>query len=590
MSAVAGVMLHTTGNDTQQQHEKTSTVDKPTSRKVKRLLCESLSTLGTIVILVVMIQLLYPAERTLPFTKVADIEIGGLTKRDAIEYLFGTYSSAPLTVSVAGETIKTTTDKAGILVNFQKAADAAARYPLWQRLVPFSLFYKSFVINATPEIAIDKQVAEQFVKNVQQKCNKPVLDASVVVKVGEVVLQPGRDGSTCSDATVRQGLEAVLFRHKDAHVVIRGTKITPTKTTAIAQGQFDQAKAVVAGGLIVTVGNEKLAVPKETLASWIKFVDDPVKKTHTIGFDDTAIRNYLDTRKNAIFVAPTVTNIYITDGMETYREAGRAGNDVDYDVTIAAVKQALQDKRAKSVTAKAKAVDTPQQYIRSYSSTQRGMEVLLRDIATGRNYGITVLELGGDGRTASANGDRKYVTASTYKLFVAYMVLKDLENGGLKWEDVIVDGLNVHQCFEEMIVRSANRCAIAYIGRYGANAIVSKMHELGFASVEHNSTWWATPNDLAQYMSRLERGELLSGESREFLLSLLKRQIWRYGIPTGIKGVAIADKVGFLEDYIHDAAVVYSPKGTYILVVMTKGGSYGGIADAARRVHSYMMQ
>jgi beta-lactamase class A len=95
---------------------------------------------------------------------------------------------------------------------------------------------------------------------------------------------------------------------------------------------------------------------------------------------------------------------------------------------------------------------------------------------------------------------------------------------------------------------------------------------------------------MALYMKKLERGELLQGESRDFLLGLLKRQIWRYGIPTGIPNVTIADKVGFLEDYIHDVAIVYSPKGTYILAIMTKGGSYSGMADVARRVNGYLEQ
>jgi beta-lactamase class A len=95
---------------------------------------------------------------------------------------------------------------------------------------------------------------------------------------------------------------------------------------------------------------------------------------------------------------------------------------------------------------------------------------------------------------------------------------------------------------------------------------------------------------MALYLQKLERGELLQGDSREFLLSLLKRQIWRYGIPTGIPNMTIADKVGFLDDYIHDLAIVYSPHGTYILAIMTKGGSYSGMADVARRVENYLSQ
>lgn len=563
----------------------------PLGKKRKWFLHESLLVVGAIIAIIVVLQLLYPSERTLPFTKVADIEIGSLTKREAIDYLFNSYGGAPLTVSVAGTTIKTTTDKAGVLVDFQKAADAASRYPWWQRLIPFSLFYKSLVINATPEISVDEQLAKQFTNTIQEKCSKSPREASVAIDAGKVVLKPGENGHTCSDQAVRKGLASALLRHGAAQVVVKDTPIAPTKTTAIAQGQFDQAQATIKSGLTVVVGDQRSIVPQETIASWIRFTDDPAKRTFVVTFDDGAIRNYLGTLKQAIYIAPTATNVYILDAAETRREVGRAGRDIDYDATVTSIKQMLQDKKVKTVTAKLQTVNAPMNYLRNYSSTQRGLQILLNDIVAGKgNYGISVTELSGQGRSASTNGDRKYVTASTYKLFVAYMVLKDLESGNLKNSDVITAGLNVTQCWEEMIVRSANRCAIAYIQRYGADNIVNKMHELGFASVEHNSTWWATPNDMALYMNKLERGEILQGESRDFLLGLLKRQIWRYGIPTGIKNVTIADKVGFLEDYIHDIAIIYSPKGTYILAVMTKGGSYGGIADVARRVHQYMMQ
>jgi beta-lactamase class A len=544
-----------------------------------------------LVLLTIVVQLLYPTDRALPLTRVADIEIGGMTKRDAIDRLFDTYGSAELTVAAGDATIETTTDKAGLLVDFQKAADATARYPWWQRLVPFSILYKSQVINATPEITIDKQVMQQFVKKVQEKCSKPVKEAAVLIKDGGVSLEPGADGATCSEKAIQEGLSNVLFRNGTARAKIMATAVSPTKTTAIAREQLDTAQSAIESGLAVTVGNEKVAVSPETIAGWIRFTDDPASKTYGVAYDDAAIRGYLESRKNTVYIAPVATIISLLDGAETNRAAGQVGRDINYDASIAAIKQTLADKKQKTVVAPLSAIPPSTKYLRSYTQTQRGLQVLLADIVAGKgNYGVVVTELGGSGRSASANGDRKYVTASLYKLFVSYMVFKDLESGGLQWESVIVDGLNVRQCFEEMIVRSANRCSVAYINRYGAGKIVAKMHELGFASVEHNSTWWATPSDIAKYMTMLERGELLQGESRSYLIDLMKRQIWRYGIPTGIRGVTVSDKVGFLEDYIHDSAIVYSPKGVYILTIMTKGGSYAGIADVARRVQSYMQQ
>lgn len=560
-------------------------------RGKRRLAHEALVVVGAISFIVVLLQVTYPTNRTLPFTRVADVNIGSLTKREAINYLFQTYSSVDLTVTYTGGTVQSTTDKAGVLVDFQKAADAAARYPWWQRLIPFSLFYKALVINAKPEIRLDAQLADQFAKELKAKCNIAVREAVVGIEAGEAVLRKGSDGRVCRDQDIKNGLNGAALRHEKATAYIAATPLRPNKTNQLAAGQFEQAKSAIAKGLTISVADEKTVVPREVLAGWIRFLDDPKKGIYGVGLDNQAVRAYLQTLRSDVYVAPLPMDVRTLDGKEVARDGGRPGWDIDYDKTAALIHAALFKGKSATVEAKVGEVAPPLNYLNNYSQSQLGLERLLANIVAQKgNYGITVMELGGMGRIASVNGDRKYVTASTYKLFIAYRVLREIEDGKLKWEDVIADGLNVRQCFEEMIVRSANRCALAYKARYGANNIVAQMHQLGFASVEHGSTWWASPNDMAAYLKKLERGELLRNDSREFLLGLLKRQVWRYGIPTGIRGVQVADKVGFLEDYIHDLAIVYSPRGTYIVTVMTKGGSYAGLADVGRQVHNYLMQ
>ena len=96
-----------------------------------------------------------------------------------------------------------------------------------------------------------------------------------------------------------------------------------------------------------------------------------------------------------------------------------------------------------------------------------------------------------------------------------------------------------------------------------------------------------TAGDLATYLIGLHNGTLVSGSNRDMLLEKMGRQLYRYGIPTGTKGWT-QDKVGFLWDYIHDAAIVHNPKGTYVLVIMTKGYSYGYIANVARQIDTIL--
>jgi beta-lactamase class A len=69
----------------------------------------------------------------------------------------------------------------------------------------------------------------------------------------------------------------------------------------------------------------------------------------------------------------------------------------------------------------------------------------------------------------------------------------------------------------------------------------------------------------------------------------MKANVYRKGIPAGVQGT-VADKVGFMNGLLHDAAIVYSPKGTYVIAVMTDGSSWATIADLARQIDTLRAQ
>jgi beta-lactamase class A len=48
--------------------------------------------------------------------------------------------------------------------------------------------------------------------------------------------------------------------------------------------------------------------------------------------------------------------------------------------------------------------------------------------------------------------------------------------------------------------------------------------------------------------------------------------------------VQVANKVGFLDGLLHDAAIVYTSSGTYILVVLSDGSSWQNIAELTRQI------
>lgn len=89
-------------------------------------------------------------------------------------------------------------------------------------------------------------------------------------------------------------------------------------------------------------------------------------------------------------------------------------------------------------------------------------------------------------------------------------------------------------------------------------------------------------------MAQLSGGSLVGQGNTNQLISYMKRQTYRNGIPAGSRGAAVADKVGFLDAYIHDVGIVYGSKSTYALVIMSEGSSWTNVRDLAQAVYDFM--
>ena len=86
---------------------------------------------------------------------------------------------------------------------------------------------------------------------------------------------------------------------------------------------------------------------------------------------------------------------------------------------------------------------------------------------------------------------------------------------------------------------------------------------------EHNTT---TVSDCGLLLERIFKGECVSKEASEKMLELMMNQKNTAKIPTGIsEDIPIANKTGETEEDQHDMAIVYGPKTTYILCVMSEG-------------------
>lgn len=215
------------------------------------------------------------------------------------------------------------------------------------------------------------------------------------------------------------------------------------------------------------------------------------------------------------------------------------------------------------------------------------------------NYGIVVREIGGEMRMAEYQADRSMITASTYKLFLVYAFLHAVEQGDVAFDQQLPIGYSVVACIDRLLLRSENDCAYDLGNTVGWDAIdlllpqydytATRLNNYDAAGQTTDADKKSSARDEALLMERLANGTLLDAEHTEMVLSRLKQQIWRERVPAGVPdGVVVADKPGWLGGVQNDAAVVYGPESTYVIVIMSDSNSTAPLSELSRLVYDYL--
>lgn len=224
----------------------------------------------------------------------------------------------------------------------------------------------------------------------------------------------------------------------------------------------------------------------------------------------------------------------------------------------------------------------------------------------GDKVGVVVSDLSSGG-SANVNGSKQFVSASIYKLFVAYGIYAKIDTGTVTLKQTIQTGSGpntVEGCLNLMITISDNDCGDAL----GILANWSSLDDIliaqGYKGTMLNNYTKSgallgdketTANDVALLLTRLYDGTLLSKESSSTYISLLKAQKINDRLPKGLPvGTVIAHKTGDLYGYLHDAGIIYGMNKDTVVVLLTgdwTSPQTEGIplfATLARSVWTYM--
>jgi hypothetical protein len=417
----------------------------------------------------------------------------------------------------------------------------------------------------------------------------PPTDASFTIKDGVLTTVKAQSGAQVTAAQVRDSLIAAPYTPQKTKVIVKGTVVQPARNDSGIEKAKQQAQSILDKKIVLTVAGKGSFTPDAaTKASWL--VIKNTESAAELSVDTEAVTRFVGSINDKVKLAPTPTAVTLVDGNETARSQGVNGAALDIDGVSGQMATALIDGGSPTIAASLQAVSPGVSYDRKYSNTQDGLRAYVAYATSTQNIRIVVQQLDGKGWSASGRSGESIPSASTYKLYVMMRVFDDINSGKLSWDAPMLD-TTAGGCFERTIVPSTNPCAEEWIRQYGRDNLNDYVHSKGFSNgtgFTFSDATHTTAGDLAKYLIGLNNGTLVSGNNRDMLLDKMGRQLYRYGIPTGVSATRVEDKVGFLWDYIHDAAIVHKPQGTYVLVIMTKGYSYGYIANVARQIDTIM--
>ena len=188
------------------------------------------------------------------------------------------------------------------------------------------------------------------------------------------------------------------------------------------------------------------------------------------------------------------------------------------------------------------------------------------------------------------NDDEEMVSASLIKLFIAGEFFRQAEEGKLDADDYF-------NMPDLMITISDNGAANSLINACSMDKINEFIEENGYNETKLNRRmleWNGTENytstrDCGRLLEEVLNGEFVSEKASERILTDLRDQQKRNKIPAGVPdGIETGNKTGELDNVDNDAAIIWSPGATYILVIMSS--DTGGRINEIRKLSSMIYE
>lgn len=224
-------------------------------------------------------------------------------------------------------------------------------------------------------------------------------------------------------------------------------------------------------------------------------------------------------------------------------------------------------------------------------------------------FGIYVKDLA-TGQIVALNERFPFQSASLYKLPVMYEVFKlrdldlfrlneemtigpddaEMDLGSLPWP--VGTRITIGTALDRMVTISDNSGAFMLAKKVGSPRINEDMASMGLTHTHiRGDDLQTSAYDMARLLELIARGQAISRGTSAEMVHLMARQQVRNRIPVKLPSEAtVANKTGNWEGAAHDVAIVYGPRSTFVIALLSDGITdfdelYGAMSTASRNVY-----
>jgi hypothetical protein len=527
----------------------------------------------------VVLQLSYPSNRTLPFSRLEGNGFVGIKSEPEIAGKLDGLDNQRITIKTKDKSVETTFSEAGVSLDKQSTFKHLSNYSKTARLIPFSIVASG---NSTQSIvrSVDSKKLDSFVSTLVVSEHKDPQNAVIKIKDTKLIVEPSTDGYQYHNSDIKAQLLGTKFAQKEP-ILINPEILAPQISTSAAGARAESMQRRIDTPLTIFAADKSVIANSQMIISWIDIKDQPDQGTINLSFNKARIAVSLSAFASILEVAPKPAVSTLLNGSLAGSVDGSSGRTLRFSELVDQV-AASTDATVTTIAAQIEPILPKQQVVRRYSRDSQGIQSLLDQWGAehGGHYSVYMRTQNGNIQ-AGINPYQQLPSGNMSRLYVAHLIYGRLAAGSLSPTTPTNAGVDVDGCLEQMLVYANDNCLYALgdiVGWGGNNGMLVNQGLVSTLLSRSGST--TSPADLGEWFMKVQGASLVTPDQSAVLINKLSRYTKRSGIPAGSLGIQVADTTDSARSNRQEAALVFHPRSNYVLAIMSSSGDGNSAAFA----------